>query len=48
MMNALTNAMARCRGPEDEWIRLNLKRALFLVGGLDEKSVAGVLDQEGV
>lgn len=48
MMNALSNAMARCRSPEDEWMRRNLQRALFVVGGLDEKSVAGMLDQEGV
>ncbi len=48
MMNALTNAMARCRGPEDDWIRRNLQRALFVVGGLDEKDVARMLDQEGV
>ncbi len=48
MMNALTDAMARCRGPKDEWMRRNLKRALFVVGGLDERSVAGMLDQEGL
>ncbi len=47
-MNALTNAMARCHGQKDEWMRRNLQRAMFLVGGLDEKSVAGMLDQEGL
>ncbi len=48
MMNALTDAMARCRGQKDEWMRKNLQRTLFLIGGLDEKDVARMLDQEGV
>ncbi len=48
MMNALTNAMARCQGQKDEWIRRNLRRAIFVIGGLDEKDVTGMLDQEGV
>ncbi len=48
ILNSLTDAMARCRGQKDEWMRKNLQRALFLIGGLDEKNVAEILDQEGV
>ncbi len=48
MMNALSNAMARCQSPKDEWIRRNLRRAIFVVGGLGGKDIAGMLDPGSV
>ncbi len=48
ILNSLTDALARCRGQKDEWMRKNLQRALFLIGGLNEKDVVEILDQEGV
>src|SRR5882724_624400 len=34
---ALSDALKRCRGPEEAWMAMNLRRAIVLVGGLDEK-----------
>src|SRR5713101_6615438 len=34
---ALSEALKRCRGPEEAWMAMNLRRAIVLVGGLDEK-----------
>ena len=48
ILNSLTDALARCRGPEDTWMHRNLQRAIVLIGGLDEKDVVKVLEQEGV
>ncbi len=45
---ALKEALTRCRGPEEIWMARDLKRAIILVGGLDEKTARSILDQEGV
>ena len=34
--------------PEDTWMHRNLQRAIVLIGDLDEKAVAEILDQEGL
>jgi hypothetical protein len=48
IMSALEEAIRRCRGPEESWMALHLRRAMILVGGLDEKVAKQILDQEGV
>ena len=45
---SLTDALARCRGPEDTWMHRNLQRAIVLIGGLDEEDAVKILEQEGV
>jgi len=45
---ALSEALKRCRGPEEAWMAMNLRRAIVLVGGLDETAAQEILDQEGV
>src|SRR2546422_5589567 len=37
IVSALNEALKRCRGPEEAWMAMNLKRAIVLIGGLDEK-----------
>ena len=44
---ALSEALKRCRGPQEAWMAMNLKRAMILIGGLDEKVAQEILDQEG-
>jgi hypothetical protein len=48
IVSALSEALKRCRGPEEAWMAMNLRRAIVLVGGLDEKVAQEILDQEGV
>ncbi len=48
ILNSLTDALARCRGPEDTWMHRNLQRAIVLIGGLDEEDAVKILEQEGV
>lgn len=48
IVSALSEAMKRCRVPEEAWMATNLKRALILIGGLDEKVAQEILDQEGL
>ena len=48
IVSALKEAMMRCRGPEEIWMAMNLRRAMILVGGLDEKVAQEIFDQEGV
>ena|SRR5437773_4796528 len=48
IVSALSEALKRCRGPEEAWMAMNLRRAMVLVGGLDEKVAQEILDQEGV
>jgi hypothetical protein len=48
IVSALGQALKRCRGPEDAWTEMNLRRAMILVGGLDEKVAREILAQEGV
>src|SRR5947209_3932442 len=45
---ALSEALRRCRGPEEAWMAMNLRRAIVLVGGLDETAAQEILDQESV
>lgn len=47
IVSALGEALKRCRGPEEAWMAMNLRRAIILVGGLDEKVAQEILDQEG-
>jgi len=47
ILAALKEALTRCRGPEEIWMARDLKRAMALVGGLDEKTAQEILDQEG-
>ncbi len=47
ILAALKEALTRCRGPEEIWMARDLKRAMILIGGLDEKTAQEVLDQEG-
>ena len=47
IVSALSEAMNRCSGPENAWMAMNLRRAMILVGGLDEKVAQEILDQEG-
>ncbi len=48
IMAALKEALTRCRGPEEIWMARDLKRAIVLVGGLDEETARQILDQEGI
>jgi hypothetical protein len=48
IVSALSEALKRCRGPEEAWMAMNLRRAIVLVGGLDEKVAQEDLDHEGV
>ncbi len=47
ILAALKEALSRCRGPEEIWMARDLKRAMILIGGLDEKTAQEFLDQEG-
>jgi len=48
ILTALQEAISRCRGPEESWMAQDLKRAMILIGGLDEEVAQRILDQEGV
>src|SRR6266851_2048288 len=48
ILAALKEALSRCRGPEEIWMARDLKKAIILVGGLDEDAARQILDQEGV
>ena len=48
IISALQEAIRRCRGPEESWMATDLKRAMTLIGGLDEKAAQEILDQEDV
>ena len=43
---ALHEAIGRCRGPEESWMAQDLKRAMILIGKLDEEVAQRILDQE--
>ncbi len=47
ILAALKEALTRCRGPEEIWMARDLKRAVVLIGGLDERMAQEILDQEG-
>jgi hypothetical protein len=46
-LSALTEALGRCEGQKHAWTRRNLRRAMVLIGGLDEKVVQEIVGQEG-
>jgi len=48
ILSALNEAIRRCRGPEESWKAKDLRRAMVLIGGLDEEVAQRILDQEGV
>ena len=48
ILSALTDALKLCEGTQQAWTRRNLRRAMVLIGGLDEKVARGISDQEGV
>jgi hypothetical protein len=47
VLSALTEALNRCEGQKHAWTRRNLRRAMVLIDGLDEKMVQEMLGQEG-
>ena len=48
ILSALTEALKCCEGTQQAWTRRNLRRAMVLIGGLDEKVVQEILEQEDV
>ncbi len=48
ILATLTEALGRFEGQANAWKRRNLRRAMVLLGGLDEKTAEEILDQEGV
>ena len=48
IVSALHEAISRCRGPEESWMAQDLKRAMILVGELDEEVAQRILDQKRV
>ena len=48
ILAALNEALNRCRGPEESWMAIDLKRSMILIGGLDEETARQILDQEGL
>lgn len=46
ILAALEEAQKNCGGPKQAWTRRNLKRAMVLIGGLNEKVVQEILRQE--
>ena len=48
ILSALAEALRKLEGPRDAWARRNLRRAMTLIGGLDEKAAQEILDQEDV
>ena len=48
ILAALKEALNRCRGPEESWMAVDLKRAMILIGGLDEEMARQILNQEGL
>jgi hypothetical protein len=47
IVSALYEAIRRCRGPEESWMAQDLKRAMILIGALDEEVAQRILEQEG-
>jgi hypothetical protein len=48
IVSALHEAINRCRGPEESWMAQDLKRAMILIGGLDEEMAQRIVDREEV
>ena len=47
ILAALTDVLRLMEGPKKAWARRDIRRAMTLIGGLDEKTVQEILDQEG-
>ncbi len=47
ILSALTDALNRCEGTQQAWTRRNLRRAMVLIGGLGEKVVREIVEQDG-
>ena len=48
ILSGLNGAIGRCRDPEESWMAMDLKRAMILIGDLDEKVAQRILAQEGL
>ncbi len=48
ILATLSEALRRFEGQANQWKRRDLRRAMVLLGGLDEKTAQSILDQEGV
>ena len=48
ILSTLAEAVRKLEGPRTAWARRNLRRAMTLLGGLDEKAAQEILDQEDV
>ncbi len=48
ILSTLAEALRKLEGPSNAWARRNLRRAMTLIGGLDEKAAQAILDQKGV
>ena len=48
ILSALSDALNRCEGQKQAWTRRNLRRAMVLIGGLDEEAVREIVGQEGL
>ncbi len=44
----LSEALRLFEGPKKAWTRRDIRRAMTLIGGLDEKTAQEILDQDGV
>ena len=48
ILAALSEALRLFEGPQKAWTRRDIRRAMTLIGGLDEKTAQEILDREGV
>jgi hypothetical protein len=48
ILATLSESLRRFEGQANQWKRRDLRRAMVLLGGLDEKMAQSILDQEGV
>ena len=47
ILAVLDEAARRCLSTEEAWMAQDLRRAMVLIGGLDEEVAQRILDQEG-
>ena len=48
ILSTLAEVVRKLEGPREAWARRNLRRAMTLIGGLDETMAQEILEQEGV
>jgi hypothetical protein len=46
ILSALIEALNQCEGSRLAWTRRNLRRAMVLIGGMDEEAARKIVDQE--